>query len=47
MKNGRLYEGNTLNEIWPRQRPMPKQWWMTHDAFTPEPGASGTGGSKN
>ena len=20
MKNGRLYEGNTLDEIWPRQR---------------------------
>ncbi|HTK51392.1 MAG TPA: LpqB family beta-propeller domain-containing protein [Gemmatimonadaceae bacterium] len=43
MKNGRVYEGNTLNEIWPRQRPMPKQWWMTHDAMTPEAGAAGTG----
>jgi Tol biopolymer transport system component/imidazolonepropionase-like amidohydrolase len=42
MKNGRVYEGNTLNEIWPRQRALPKQWWMTHDAFTPETGASGT-----
>lgn len=28
MKNGRLYEGGTLNEIYPRQRPLPKQWWM-------------------
>lgn len=27
MKNGRLYEGDTLNEIWPRNRPLPKQWW--------------------
>jgi hypothetical protein len=27
MKNGRLYEGDTLNEIHPRQRPLPKQWW--------------------
>ncbi|PYP17846.1 MAG: amidohydrolase [Gemmatimonadetes bacterium] len=27
MKNGRLYEGDTLNEIWPRQRPLPKMWW--------------------
>jgi len=45
MKNGRVYEGNTLNEIWPRQRPMPKQWWMTHDALpTPESGAAGTRG---
>jgi Tol biopolymer transport system component len=33
MKNGRVYEGDTLNEIWPRQRPLPKQWWMTHDAL--------------
>jgi Tol biopolymer transport system component len=39
MKNGRVYEGNTLNEIWPRQRAMPKQWWMTHDSYSPEPGA--------
>jgi Tol biopolymer transport system component len=27
MKNGRLYEGNTLNEIWPRQRPAPDASW--------------------
>src|SRR6185503_12954544 len=46
MKNGRVYEGSTLNEIWPRQRPMPKQWWMTHDSYTPEPGSAGTGGTE-
>lgn len=33
MKNGRLYEGDTLTEIWPRQRPLPKQWWMTNDVL--------------
>jgi len=27
MKNGRLYEAATLNEVWPRQRPLPEQWW--------------------
>ena len=27
MKNGRLYEAATLDEIWPRQRPLPTQWW--------------------
>ena len=27
MKNGRLYEGDTLNEIWPRQRQAPKEPW--------------------
>ena len=25
MKNGRLYEGATLNEVWPRQKPLPAQ----------------------
>jgi Tol biopolymer transport system component len=27
MKNGRLYEGQTLNEVWPRQRQLPRMWW--------------------
>ena len=27
MKNGRIYEGETLNEIWPRQRPLPEMAW--------------------
>ena len=31
MKNGRLYEGETLNEIWPRQRPLPVQPWQVGD----------------
>ncbi len=38
MKNGRMYEGNTLTEVWPRQRAMPKQWWMTNDAAPAIPG---------
>jgi imidazolonepropionase-like amidohydrolase/Tol biopolymer transport system component len=42
VKNGRVYEGNTLNEIWPRQRAMPKQWWMTHDATVVETNSAGT-----
>ncbi len=30
MKNGELYEGDTLNMIWPEQKPLPKQfWWDT------------------
>ncbi len=28
MKNGRLYDGNTLAEVYPRQRPPVKGWWM-------------------
>ena len=27
MKNGRLYEAETLTEIWPRQRPIERPWW--------------------
>jgi Tol biopolymer transport system component len=28
VKNGRLYEGDTLNEIWPEQRPLQlPSWW--------------------
>jgi Tol biopolymer transport system component len=27
MKNGRLYDGNTLAEIWPRQRQIARLWW--------------------
>ena len=28
MKNGRLYDGDTLDETWPRQRPLPHYYWM-------------------
>ena len=28
MKNGRLYDGNTLNEVWPRERKLPRQQWQ-------------------
>lgn len=27
MKNGRLYEGDTLDEVWPRQRPLEGIYW--------------------
>ena len=27
MKNGRLFEGETLNEVWPRQKALPRMWW--------------------
>jgi Tol biopolymer transport system component len=28
MKNGRLYDANTLDEVWPRQRPLGSQPWQ-------------------
>ncbi len=29
MMNGRLYDGDTLDELWPRQRPAPAEPWRT------------------
>ncbi|HKZ72743.1 MAG TPA: amidohydrolase family protein [Steroidobacteraceae bacterium] len=29
MKNGRLYEGDSLREIWPLQRALPRAWFAT------------------
>jgi hypothetical protein len=31
MKNGRLYEAETLNEVWPRQRALPTPHWQHLD----------------
>jgi Tol biopolymer transport system component len=40
MMNGRLYEGDTLNEIWPRQRAAPDELWR-HIAPNVEAGIRG------
>lgn len=29
MKNGRLYDANTLDEVWPRQKPLGAQWFWS------------------
>ncbi len=29
MKSGRLYDANTLDEVWPNQKSLPKPWWDT------------------
>ncbi len=29
MKNGELFDGNTLDEIWPQKKPLPKMYWQT------------------
>ena len=31
MKNGRLYEADSLNEVWPRQQPLPVQPWADQE----------------
>ena len=27
MKNGEMFEGDTLNQVWPQQKPLPELWW--------------------
>jgi len=29
MKNGELFEGDTLNQVWPVEKPLPPLWWWT------------------
>jgi cytosine/adenosine deaminase-related metal-dependent hydrolase len=31
MKNGRLYEGETLDEVYPRSRKLERQWWWNQN----------------
>ncbi|MEZ4416480.1 MAG: amidohydrolase family protein [Gemmatimonadota bacterium] len=31
MKNGRLYDGDTLDEVYPRQRSLARSWWMDRE----------------
>ena len=34
MKNGRLYDGDTLDKVWPQQRPLPPSWYRDDDPPT-------------
>jgi hypothetical protein len=27
MKNGELFDGDTLDQVWPIARPLPRPWW--------------------
>ena len=33
MKNGELFEGDTLDRIWPEPRPLPRLWWWGEKAM--------------
>jgi imidazolonepropionase-like amidohydrolase/Tol biopolymer transport system component len=35
MKNGELFEGETLNQVWPAAKPLPKMYWMDNDPPKP------------
>ena len=38
MKNGRLHEGDTLREVWPRQKDIDPLWWWTEEPGEALPG---------
>jgi Tol biopolymer transport system component len=40
MKNGRLYDGNTLAEVWPRQRDLGRPWWVAGEPARTTPGTT-------
>lgn len=43
MKNGRLYDGDTLDELWPTPRRLPRPWyWDDRPPGTPDPGVPST-----
>jgi predicted amidohydrolase len=39
MKNGELFEGETLDQIWPVQKTLPKFWWWEADPKSTSSGA--------
>jgi Tol biopolymer transport system component len=38
MKNGELYDGDTLDQVWPEQKKLPRQYWWDLEP-SPRPGA--------
>ncbi|HEY2471835.1 MAG TPA: amidohydrolase family protein [Terracidiphilus sp.] len=43
MKNGRLYDAMTLNQVYPAARSLSRQWWQTSDCAEPSPPKFGLG----
>lgn len=37
MKNGELYDAETLREVWPRERPLPPFFWKAEEHAAPGP----------
>ena len=35
MKNGELFDGATLDRVWPDPRPLPPLWWWSADPVAP------------
>ncbi|MBX9601588.1 MAG: amidohydrolase family protein [Bryobacteraceae bacterium] len=41
MKNGELFEGDTLNQVWPAEKPLKQQWWWKDNPAKPAPTGGG------
>jgi imidazolonepropionase-like amidohydrolase len=37
MRNGQLFESETLNEVWPQKKPLEPRWWWS---WTPPGGGN-------
>ncbi len=46
MKNGRLYDAATLDETYPRKKPLDQQWWWKLEPPTP-PTKKGSAGVRS
>jgi cytosine/adenosine deaminase-related metal-dependent hydrolase len=46
MKNGELYAGDTLDMVWPIERPLPPQFWWNTEPRVGDPAPTGGGGRK-
>lgn len=49
MKNGELYDANTLDQVWPEAKPLPELWWWSQGPtdFRGQNQPSGTGETGN
>ncbi|HEX4243649.1 MAG TPA: amidohydrolase family protein [Steroidobacteraceae bacterium] len=45
MKDGRLYEGDTLDQVWPVKQTLPKAWWVGDVPAAAVPAAADNGGT--
>ncbi len=45
MKNGELFDGDTLNEVWPVKKPLPEMYWQREDAQFKTVSGSGSSAS--
>jgi hypothetical protein len=45
MKDGRLYEGDTLDQVWPGKQTLPKAWWVGDVPAAAVPAAADNGGT--